>query len=311
MYKTWIDQVGTVHEGKIVATKNNYDAIECDLCGYIHIIPLPDEKDLNSYYSDIFYSDFKPDYIANHEKDLLWWNHIYEQRHRLFIEHGKYSSGYKPRILDIGSGPGFFLKYFDELNWDTVGIEPSNTAAEFSKGLGLEVWQKSFYEISEEDIGKFDVIHSNQTFEHLLNPNEALIKLKSLLKPNGLIFLCVANDFNPIQLILTEKMDYSDWWFIPPEHINYFSIQSISQLIEKSGFEELICTTTFPIDIFLLMGDNYILDNEIGSNCHSRRKQLELNLFQSDRTSLKNSLYHSFSENSIGREIEILAKLKN
>jgi SAM-dependent methyltransferase len=310
MHKTWKDQVGTVHEGKIVATKNNYDAIECDLCGYIHIIPLPTEQELVDYYSNVFYSDFKPDYIAKHKQDLVWWNHIYERRHRMFMEHGSFSDGYSPRILDIGSGPGFFLKYFSDLGWQTTGVEPSKDAAEFSRNMGLDIRQESIFNLDVSKLRKFDVVHSNQTFEHLVDPKEAIRKLKSLLKPGGLIFLSVANDFNPIQSILTQKMKYDDWWFIPPEHINYFSIQALSTLLKKNGLDEISNTTSFPIDIFLLMGDNYIKNTNIGKDCHNRRKAFEMNLFKNSEGEFRDNFYNALSSIGLGREIEILARGK-
>ena len=128
------------------------------------------------------------------------------------------------RILDIGSGPGFFLKFFKDKEWDVVGIEPSKSAAVFSRGLGLKIIQDSIYKINSNDLGLFDLVHSNQVFEHLIAPDKALEVIHEILNPNGLLFLSVANDYNPIQKIAHEKLNLPDWWFIPPEHINYFRI---------------------------------------------------------------------------------------
>lgn len=309
MRKEWKDNNNITHYGKHIASKNGYDAIECEKCRFIHVIPLPSEKELDKYYKDIFYSDYKPDYINNHKKDIDWWTQIFKQRFNLF---DKYLISKKAkRILDIGSGPGFFLKYFKDIGWDAIGIEPSQSAAEFSRGLGLEIHQNSIFKFNLEKLGKFDIIHSNQTFEHLVDPNEALQIIRSLLKPNGLIFLCVANDFNPIQKILNKKMGFPDWWFTPPEHVNYFSIESVLGLLTKNGFEPLDKITTFPIDLFLLMGDNYIESPSIGKICHTRRKNFELNLIQSNAIELKNTIYKQLFNVGIGREIEILAKINS
>ena len=297
--------VKKICSGKVVASKDGYEAIDCLRCGYIHITPLPSEIDLENYYSDIFYSDYKPDYMEQHQKDLKWWNQVFEERRNIFEKY--LDSKSSRRILDIGSGPGFFLKYFKDNGWEVLGIEPGKAAVMFSQKLGLEVVQDSVYNLDKLEINKFDVIHSNQTFEHLLQPKTALSKIKEILNPGGIIHLTVANDFNPIQKIATEQLGLENWWFVPPEHINYFNADSIKTLIKNCGFKILDVKSTFPIDIFLLMGDNYIEKPIVGKQAHLRRKNLEFSFEATKNLDFKTNLYRSFSNLGIGREIEILA----
>ena len=40
------------------------------------------------------------------------------------------------RLLDIGSGPGFFLKSAASRGWNVLGVEPSRQAAAHAKRLG-------------------------------------------------------------------------------------------------------------------------------------------------------------------------------
>lgn len=302
--KTWKDNNGIEHSGEVLVSKDKYDAIRCSTCEFIHVIPLPSDSELEEYYKNIFYDTFKPNYIKSHEKDIEWWNSVYKDRMQLF---NKYLKNEETKsILDIGSGPGFFLKYFKENGWNVLGVEPSSTAAEFSNlELGVEVINQPIDKI-DSSVGKFDIIYSNQTFEHLKEPIKTLSFLKSLLKENGLIYLCVANEFNPIQEIVWKEFNENPWWFIPPEHINYFQPESIKKLLEKSGFEVLEDTSTFPIDLFLLMEDNYLGNDVIGKQCHQRRKNLEKNLLHNKE--LKKNLYNAFKNAGIGREIEILAR---
>ena len=42
---------------------------------------------------------------------------------------------------------------------------------------------------------KFDLIYSEETFEHIPNPRDTLIKLSSLLKKNGFILLRFPSNF--------------------------------------------------------------------------------------------------------------------
>jgi hypothetical protein len=77
---------------------------------------------------------------------------------------------------------------------------------------------------------------------------------------------------------------------------------------EKCGFEVLHHESTFPIDLFLLMGDNYIKDDTLGRQCHKKRKQFDMNLFESGQDGLRKDLYSAFAKIGIGSEIVMYAR---
>jgi len=74
------------------------------------------------------------------------------------------------------------------------------------------------------------------------------------------------------------------------------------------GFNVLLTEATFPIDMFLLMGDDYIDNDGIGRQCHEKRKALELNLHKSGLGNLKRELYRSLGALGIGREVQIFGQ---
>ena len=297
--------MGNQHSGEIITSKNGFDAINCNKCGFIHVIPLPSAKELESYYRDTFYSDYKPDYMQQHKRDLKWRTLQFEERRLLFEKNLNINT--KPRILDIGSGPGFFLKYFKDRGWDVLGLEPGKAAVDFSRNMGVEVVQDTIENVRKLNLGTFNVIHSNQTFEHILNPTQALIDLKNLLKTESILFLSVANDFNPIQCVAQKYLGLHDWWFIPPEHINYWNMESLSNMLDKSGYQTIHRNVTFPIDLFLLMGENYVAKPSLGKAAHKKRKALEFALMDSGNHNFKFLLYELFMKAGIGREIEVMA----
>ena len=67
-------------------------------------------------------------------------------------------------------------------------------------------------------------------------------------------------------------------------------------------------TVTFLIDLFLLMGKNYIGNDMLGRECHSLRKDFETHLSKSNEIDFKDKLYQKFLEVGIGREIIIYGK---
>jgi len=74
-------------------------------------------------------------------------------------------------------------------------------------------------------------------------------------------------------------------------------------LLKKRGFDILQIESTFPIDLFLLMGETYIGNELLGRGCHSKRKTLEINLAGSGHNKVKRELYIAMAKLGIGREI--------
>ena len=128
------------------------------------------------------------------------------------------------------------------------------------------------------------------------------------LVDDGIIVIDVPNDFNPLQKIAQKTLGKNEWWIVPTEHLNYFNFESLSNLLKKNGFAILKKESTFPLELFLLMGYDYLGNNSVGTKIHSDRMNLEKNLLNNIGKSLKNKLYSSFAEIGIGRRAIIYAK---
>ena len=266
--------------------------------------PYPQEDEIEKIYEDEYYSIEKPEYISSMERDIDWWNICYDDKYDIFEE----ILGRKGNILDIGSGTGYFLKRGLDRNWDCLGFEPSKIAHRYSKNhLGLNVINKFFNEKNIESIDFFDVVHASEVLEHVSNPKDVIHNAWSKLNDNGIICISVPNDYNPFQLLLRDYMGYEPWWEQPPHHINYFNMESLKNLLVNNGFNIVKATVSFPIDIFLLMGQNYVGNDSIGRKCHKMRMDFEKQLYKAGKNNLKNELYDSFAKLGIGRELIIFA----
>tara|TARA_B100001250_G_C19800530_1_gene790826 strand:+ start:73 stop:984 length:912 start_codon:yes stop_codon:yes gene_type:complete len=294
------------HSGNILHTKNKFDIIDCTKCQFKHIVPIPIEEDLIEVYQEEYYSDEKPLYIERMKEDLEWWNLSYDDRYDSFE---KLLDINRRKVLDVGSGPGFFLNRGKDRGWDTTGIEPSKQAYSYSsKELGLNIFNIFLNENTKKNLEQFDVVHMSQVLEHIPNPKILLDIVYEKLNSKGLICVVVPNEYNPFQNTLIESCSYDPWWVAPPHHINYFSFQSLTSLLEEVGFKILLKETTFPMDMFLLMGKNYVGNDELGRECHIMRKQLELNLAKAGANNVKRDLYRSLAKLGIGREIILIGE---
>ncbi len=293
------------HFGASVLSKNGFEVLDCEPCGFKHAVPLPSREELLALYRQDYYAVEKPLYLDRAREDLDWWNAVYADRYDSFE---RLLGPERRRILDVGSGPGFFLLHGQRRGWKALGVEPSRQAAAHARGLGLDVVEQPLTEALALELGAFDVVHLSEVLEHIADPAGLVRIARGLLSPGGLLCVVVPNDFNPIQKALVASMGYEPWWVVPPHHLNYFDRGSLRRLFEGNGFEVALLEATFPIDLFLMMGDRYVGDDALGRQCHARRKNLELNLARCGLAGLKRELYQRLSELDLGREMMVIGR---
>ncbi len=293
------------HSGPVVDQVDGFDVIECRPCGFTHVVPLPTPEALDEIYRHDYYSREKPLYIERYREDLEWWNLVYDG----WLD--SLESLLPPdrrRLLDIGSGPGFFLLRARERGWTVLGIEPSVQAAEHTRGLGLEVVNDFLTPDNAGTLGPFDAVFMSEVLEHLPDPAGMLALAHGLLAPGGILGVLVPNDYNPVQQAARSVCGLAPWWVAPPHHLNYFSPDTLAALVERCGFRERLREATFPIDLFLLMGENYIGNDVLGRQCHGRRMRLEQALDRAGLRDWKRRLYRCFAAAGLGREVILFAE---
>ena len=302
--KSWLDDNGIEHKGRIEAKFNEFEVIHCQLCDFKHVIPLSKPEELEKLYSEEYYSKEKPLYIERYVEDKEWWDITYDQRFTLFES---YLQQKGRSLLDVGSGPGLFLKKGQELGWIVKGIEPSTQAAEYSREvLKLDIEENFLDANLAKNLGQFDVVNLGEVIEHLSDPTEMLQIVNSMLHNGGLISIIAPNDFNPFQLLLENSCDYDPWSIAPPHHLNYFDKESLSKLLDRCGFEVVHNETTFPIDMFLLMSENYIGNDDLGRSSHTKRMNFDVNMAKNP--TLNARLKKAFADLDLGRELVMLAR---
>ncbi len=285
---------------------NSFEIVDCLECKFMHVILEEGAIEANQEkYTTHYYNSEKPTYISENEADLSWWNFTYSSRIRMAQ---KLSAKNISNWLDIGTGPGLFLEAAELLGMQALGIEPSVQAYEYAKSRGHEVINDFFNSENSKKIGKFDAVHTSAVLEHIPDPETFLSNIRNCLSEDGVLVVVVPNDNNPIQEIFTRNGAKPKWWLAPPFHLNYFSHQSLQKILQNSGFEVIKSTSSFPIDFFLLMGDDYIGNDQIGKEAHQRRKNFENNFEKANKLELLESLYSKLSDLGLGREIVMFAR---
>lgn len=294
------------HIGEVLTEIDDFKIINCGKCGFIHVFPFPDDEAINNLYKKEYYVKNKPDYINRSQEDLIWQEHWNRFRIESIL-----SNFSKTEILglEIGSGPGDFLSICKEKNINILGLEPSDEAVSYSKSRGLNVFQGFLdEEFVNENLNKFDFVYISHVLEHFIDAKKSLLDIKKVLKDDGILYIVVPNDFNLFQEILSNNYNFKNWWVNPYEHINYFTFSSLRNLLESMNFEIIDHSTSFPIDLFLMMGENYISDLNLGRKCHIKRKEFENKFIENGHMKKLNSIYKSLANENLGRDVIYMAK---
>lgn len=294
------------HRGERLAHVKGHDIVQCKSCGFRHAVPLPDPVELEQAYREDYYADEKPTFLEHAGEDQAWAELAQTDRLEVFERH--LGRG-RRRLLDIGSGPGFFLKTARSRGWQVLGIEPSRQAATHARALGVEVVEGFFNAQTAPGLGRFDVVHLNNVLEHVPDPIALLALARDLLTPGGIVCVNVPNDFSTFQLAARASAGAEAWWIAPPHHLNYFDFDSLSGLLERLGFEPIERMTSFPMEVFVMMGENYIGDAALGRACHDKRKRFDLALDAAGLKGVRRAFYRALAAEGVGREAVVIARL--
>lgn len=292
------------HNGPRIAEANGHDIIDCFTCGFRHVLPLPDPASLERAYREEYYADEKPGFIAHAGEDQAWFALAQNDRLASFE---RMLPADRRRLLDIGCGPGFFLKAAIARGWQAHGIEPSRQAAAHARSLGAAVTEDFFNWNSAQTLGRFDVVNLTNVLEHVADAAQTLSRATNLLEPGGVLCVGVPNDFSLFQIAARTAADTGDWWLAPPHHLNYFDFDSLEGAIEKLGLKLVDRTTSFPMEAFVMMGENYVGDPALGRGCHGKRKNFDFAFEKAGLTHLRRDFYRSLARLGIGREAVVLA----
>jgi len=297
------------HNGPRIAMAKGHDIIDCFACGFRHVLPLPDPASLEQEYREKYYADEKPTFIAHAGEDQAWFELAQNDRLAIFE---RLLGPSRRRLLDIGCGPGFFLKTAIARGWDAHGIEPSRQAAAHARALcekmgGACVTEGFFNARTAPALGRFDVVNLTNVLEHVPDAAQTLKRATDLLVPGGVLCAGVPNDFSLFQVAARGAAEIGEWWLAPPHHLNYFDFDSLEGAVTRLGLKLAERTTSFPMEAFLMMGDNYVGDAALGRACHGRRKNFDLAFEKAGLTHLRRDFYKALAKLGIGREAVVIA----
>ncbi len=142
-------------------------------------------------------------------------------------------------IFDIGCNDGSFLEALKETGYTNLyGIEPTLDASQIALGKSLNVHHGFFSYKSACNLYErkyFDIVTTRQVLEHIEDLNDFLKGIHSILKDDGILIIEI-----PDSEWHLDYFDYALW----EEHVNYFTLDTLSRLLKKHSFNIVHHETT-------------------------------------------------------------------
>ena len=138
------------------------------------------------------------------------------------------------RLLDIGTAAGAFLRAARDRGWQAVGVEPNRWLAEWGRrNYGVLIEPGSAADLSKVE-GPFDVITLWDVIEHTTEPLKVLGNVNRLLAPGGILVVNYPDIGSWIARVLGRR-----WPFLSSVHLYYFTRPTMTQALERTGFEAI------------------------------------------------------------------------
>jgi SAM-dependent methyltransferase len=278
--------------------------------GFKRVEPIPSQEEVEKFYAEEFY-DANAIYFNNssllvqqEQSDFFnsRWEAIFEQASLFYGDTITTKS-----VFDIGFGFAQALVYLKEKGLNVSGLEPSIEGVNYAKSKGIEAIHGGIenFDGIEED---YDIVLLLNVLEHLREPEKTLLDIKDqLLSKNGLLVIDVPNDFNDLQIAANTEYNLDEWWVFPPNHINYFSHESLQKLLKGCGYKIVCCTASFPLEIFLLFGDQYVGNPDLGRECHNKRVKFEELMKKHGKDEKLKAFYEALADLNMGRSVSVYA----
>lgn len=218
-------------DAEVAFVKEGYEVARCLRCGLVYLNAAPTEDELRRFYSEAYFvgdSDRQGyhDYVAERGGILA------TARKRLKAIHHLRPNA--KRLLDVGCALGFFLEAARE-TWESSGIDISAYAADYARNrLGLSVTTGTLPDCDLAP-GSFDVITMWDVVEHVPDPCALVQKANEVLRREGLLVLSTGDVDS-----LVARVSGTRWHlFNVPQHLSFFSKETITRLLERQGFRVL------------------------------------------------------------------------
>jgi len=198
--------------------------VTCTVCGTGSLHPLPDRREISSFYPKQYYGEVQAKFEPVVEFLVRW---VASRHVRSLIR------GLRPgaRVLDMGCGRGVLLSGLLAAGCETHGVEISRDAV---AGIDPRARIRIASRLAEAGYPDrhFDLVVLWHVLEHLPDPVETLREARRILKPGGRLVIAVPNYSSLQSQVFGERWFHLDL----PRHLFHFPCAALKRLLHRQGF---------------------------------------------------------------------------
>ena len=215
--------------------RDEFTYYECSGCACLQIAEVP--SDIVKYYPPYYYSfNLKvPELtkrvtgIRGFVDQLLMKKKERRSRKQLLRYLSPMSISRQDKILDVGCGKGEVICRLFNMGYESVQGNDIFLPSDINYDFGVKVSKNPLQEIEQNT---FDLVMMHHVFEHMACPEEELRECFRILKNKSFLMIRI-----PVKGFAWEK--YKENWvqLDAPRHFFIHTLESMSLLAEKTGFE--------------------------------------------------------------------------
>ncbi|MBF7730497.1 class I SAM-dependent methyltransferase [Pseudomonas sp. N040] len=147
------------------------------------------------------------------------------------------------RVFELGCGNGSVANVLTQQGWDVSGVDPSSEgiAQANARYPELKLEMGSAYDDLVSRYGQFPVVTSLEVVEHVYAPRHYAATLFSLLEARGTAIVSTPfhGYWKNLALAMSGKMDghFTALW--DHGHIKFWSIATLTKLLQQAGFVDI------------------------------------------------------------------------
>lgn len=223
--------VGRIGESAFGDSMQSFGLEKCGGCGVVFTNPRPGPELLGLFYAGDHYEPHS--HVNRYNSNKLW--------DYLLGRLSNYLPASPPiRFLDYGCGGGNLLEAASKMpGWQAQGYDVSARALRECAAHNL----KATGNTDELPRGYFDGVLLNHVLEHVADYEGTFQVLRSVLKPDGVLFIAVPNARSLRAMLalpgLTERGITGDRFHAFPIHLAHFNARALKTLLSNHGFDAI------------------------------------------------------------------------
>lgn len=190
----------------------------CHTCGHVQLTKAVPPS---AMFSDYLYMSSASDTLTHHLHGLS----------KTLVE--TFQLGPDDLVIDIGCNDGTLLNGFRRHGVQTLGVDPAENLAEFTRGMGIDRYTGFFDSETAKSIvskwGKATVITATNTFPHIQGLQDFLEGIRTTLAPGGVFVIEMHYLVDLLKQVAFDTIYH--------EHISYWALRPLTFLLEHNGLQ--------------------------------------------------------------------------